>query len=111
MDGKAVPEPVAEAGDSGALLLATVKSYRSALQAIGKSGAQACPSVGADLQQALATLEPRLAGNLTPSVIMETEVRVEEALQRWGGRSEDYFKSKAKEVKELLIVMAHTAQS
>ena len=100
-----------EPAESSALLLATVNSYRSALQAMGKSGAQACPGVGSDLQQALAGLEPGLSGNLTAALVMKTEARVEELLQKWGGRSEDYFKAKAKEVKELLIVLAHTAQS
>jgi GGDEF domain-containing protein len=108
MDGA---QSIESGPESSALLLATVNSYRSALQAMGKSGAQACPGVGADLQQALAGLEPRLSGDLTPEAVQETEARVEDLLQKWGGRSEDYFKAKAKEVKELLIVLAHTAQS
>ncbi|HTR66746.1 MAG TPA: GGDEF domain-containing protein [Terriglobales bacterium] len=101
---KAVPE-------SNELALVILQSYRSALRAMGKSGARACPGVGTDLQQSLAGLEPGLCGDLTPTLIAQTEARVEELLQQWGGRSEDYFKAKAKEVKELLIMLAHTAQS
>jgi diguanylate cyclase (GGDEF)-like protein len=36
---------------------------------------------------------------------------VEEQLQQWGGQSSEYFKAKANEVKELLILLARTAQS
>jgi diguanylate cyclase (GGDEF)-like protein len=108
---KAAPVTIETGAAGEELLLATLNSYRSALQAMGKSGAQACPGVGTDLQQALASLEPQLVGKVTPAVVVQTQVRVEELLEKWGGRSEDYFKAKAKEVKELLIVMAHTAQS
>jgi diguanylate cyclase len=105
------PKHLASDAVTSELLLATLASYRAALEAIGKSGAQACPGVGSDLQQALAGLAPRLSGQLTPALVVETEAQVEEVLKKWGGRSEDYFKAKAKEVKELLIVLAHTAQS
>jgi len=105
------PDLAETASEPDELLLVILKSYRSALQAMGKSGARACPGVGSDLQQALAGLEPELCGDLTPAQVAETEARVEELLQQWGGRSEEYFKAKAKEVKELLIVLAHTAQS
>lgn len=112
LDMDATAARSAEAGpESSELLLATLNSYRSALEAIGKSGTRACPGVGTDLQQSLASLAPRLAGNLTPALLAETEAQVEAVLQKWGGRSEDYFKAKAKEVRELLIVLAHTAQS
>ena len=104
-----VPDPKQPDGDE--LLPVVLQSYRSALRAIGQSGARACPGVGSDLQQALASLEPGLAGTVTPTLVVNTEARVEELLQQWGGRSEDYFKAKAKEVKELLILLAHTAQS
>ena len=106
-----VPESAETAFEPDELLVVILKSYRSALQAMGKSGARACPGVGTDLQKALAGLEPGLEGDVTPAVVLQTEARVEELLQQWGGRSEDYFKAKAKEVKELLIVLAHTAQS
>ncbi len=113
LDMKDAPPGASEVDSevSSELLTATLKSYRSALQAIGKSGAKACPGAGSDLLQSLAALEPTLSGDLTPAGIMKTEAHVEELLQKWGGSSEEYFKAKAKEVKELLIVLAHTAQS
>ena len=102
--------PLSDAGDSE-LLAAVLESHRSALLAMGKSGAQACPSVGTDLQQSLASLGQRLSKNITPAMVKETETKVTEQLDQWGGRTEEYFKAKAAEVKELLIVMARTAES
>jgi len=97
--------------ESNELLSATVESYRSALRAMANSGFRACPAVGSELQQNLASLQNRLSGNVTPELVKETEKQLEEQLQQWGGRTSEYFKAKANEVKELLIVLARTAES
>jgi len=99
--------------DPGAAELHTValEAYRSALLAMGKSSVQAYPAVGSDLQQQLAHLEQQLTKNVTPSLVKETETQVTGQLEQWGGRTEEYFKDKANEVKELLIAMAATVQS
>ena len=96
---------------SGELLTAIVECYQSALLAMGKSGVQACPGVSSDLQQKLAELGNQISTDLTPTGVKKTEKQVEEQLQQWGGQSAEYFKAKANEVKELLIVLARTAQS
>ena len=88
-----------------------LESYRSALLAMGKSGIRACPTAGSDLQHNLGDLEARLSGNLTTVLVKETETQVEERLLQWGGSTEKYFKTKTDEVKELLIVLARTAES
>jgi len=92
-------------------LLATLECYRSALLAMGKHGTQACPGVGSDLQQKLAELANQVPSGLSPADVRKAEERVEEQLQQWSGKSADYFKAKANEVKELLILLARTAQS
>lgn len=99
------------APELGELLSAVLSAYRSALLAISKSGVRACPAVGSDLQQNLASLETRLNDEVTPAQIMETEQRVKDELQQWGDRSEDYYKAKVDDVKEVLIVLARTAES
>ena len=58
--------------------------YRSALLAMGKSGAQACPVSGPELQQNLARLGDRLSSNITTALVTETETQVEERLLQWG---------------------------
>jgi len=93
------------------LLAALVDSYRSALLAMGKSGIQACPGVSSDLQQKLADLGNQISSDPTPAGVKKTETQVEEQLQQWGSQSAEYFKAKTNEVKELLILLARTAQS
>ena len=97
--------------DLEALLAATLESYRSALLAMGKSGVRACPALGSDLQQGLEGLEKRLSNKVTAALVKGTGKHVEEQLEQWGGRTAEYFKAKTDDVKELLIVLARTAES
>lgn len=93
------------------LLTLTLDSYRSALAAMGSCGLQACPALGPDLQRGLMGLTERLSGNVTSPVMKETEERIEEQLQQWGGRAAEYFRARASEVKEILMILAHAAES
>jgi diguanylate cyclase (GGDEF)-like protein len=106
-----VPAPPANGPKSDDLLSAVVECYQSALLAMGSSGTQACPGVSSDLLKKLAKLGNQLPNELTPAGVRKTEKQVEEQLQEWGGKSAEYFKAKADEVKELLLVLARTAQS
>lgn len=93
------------------LLAAVLESYRSTLICMGTNGVRACPSVGSDLQKNLAELEGQLSDEITPKAVKATEKAVESELHRWAGRNAEYFKAKANEVKELLVVLARTAES
>ena len=108
MDGR---KAASTDGVPDGLLAATLEAYRSALSAFGRNGSRACPAVSSGLQKNLGNLSAQISGKVTPAVIAETEKKVEEQLDEWGGRSAEYFKAKANEVKELLIVLARTAQS
>jgi diguanylate cyclase (GGDEF)-like protein len=88
-----------------------LESYRSALLAMGKSGVQACPAVGSDLQLSLAGLGAQLSANVTTALVKGTETQVKEQLLQWGGCTAEYFKTKTNEVKELLTILARTAES
>lgn len=106
------PETLPPGGPASTELLdAVLESYRSALLTMGKSSVQTCPPVGSELQQNLAGLEQRLSKDITPLMVKETDTKVTEQLEQWGGRTEEYFKTKTNEVKELLIVMARTVES
>jgi len=99
-----------EAGPDGLLAL-MLDSYRSALTAMGGCGAQACPALGPDLQQGLMGLADHLSKKITAPVVKETEERVKEHLQQWGGQAAGYFQERAGEVKEILMVLACAAES
>ena len=88
-----------------------LQSYRAALLAMGNNSVTACPSVGSDLQHALARLERTLFSQLTVPLLKRTEAELEEHLRQWAGSSAEYFQIKTNEVKELLFLVAQTAQS
>jgi diguanylate cyclase len=94
------------------ILAAAIASYCAALTAMGESGVQACPPVGADLQRNLIRVAERLtAKQVTIPLLKENEDRVEQQLQKWGDRSAEYLKQKADEIKDILLMLTHTAES
>ena len=90
---------------------ATLESYRAVLRTIGKSAAHASPALGAGLEHNLLGLERRLAIDPSPVAVNQTEKQVEIQLKEWGERTAVHLKARADEVKELLIVLARTAES
>ena len=93
------------------LLDAALQSYRSSLVDMGNSGYQACPAFGASLQQSLAGLTTRLTGTVSAKALEETRSQVSERLSQWGERTAEHLKGKAQEIKDLLMVLARTAES
>ena len=93
------------------LLRGTLRAYRAALEAMGNSGVQACPPAGAQLQLGLWNLQRQLGDQATPHLVQETEGLVAAELQQWGARSAEYYKGKTEEFKEIMIIMAHTAEA
>jgi diguanylate cyclase (GGDEF)-like protein len=93
------------------LLSLTLDSYRSALEAMGSCGVQTCSALGPDLQRGLMVAAERLAKKLTAPIVKETEEQIKEQLQQWGGRTAEYFQQRAGDVKEILMVLARTAES
>lgn len=96
--------------DGAEHLEASLASYRSALNAMGESGVQACPPVGFPMRQNLLHLQAALAPASPPSLLQEVGQKVEAELTQWGCGASDYFKQRATEVKELMMVLARTAE-
>ncbi|HZD33353.1 MAG TPA: GGDEF domain-containing protein [Candidatus Angelobacter sp.] len=93
------------------VLEVAMQSYRSALLNMGKSGYRACPAYGASLQQSLTDLEKKLAGECSSGVLQQTSREVGEQLSQWGDRTAEHLRGKTQEVKDLLIMLAGTAES
>jgi diguanylate cyclase (GGDEF)-like protein len=93
------------------LLDAALQSYRSSLLDMGNSGYQACPAFGANLQQSLTGLTTQLTGKVSAKILEQTRNHVSELLSQWGERTSDHLKGKAQEIKDLLMVLARTAES
>ena len=96
--------------DGAEHLRASLASYRSALNAMGESGVQACPPVGFPMRQNLLHLQAALAAASPPGVLLEVGQKVEAELTQWGCGAADYFRQRATEVKELMMVLARTAE-
>ena len=90
---------------------ATLCAYRGALEAMGDSGVQACPPLGTQLQHGLWTLQRQLADDASPGRVRETQERVDSELRQWGARSAEYYRGKTEEFKEIMVIMARTAES
>jgi diguanylate cyclase (GGDEF)-like protein len=97
--------------DLSDLVTVTMESYRSVLRAVGKSAVQACPAPGQDLEQALTGLAGSLSKDAMPKGVEQTQVRVEQELQKWGSLTAEHLKFQADEVKDLLMMLARTAES
>jgi len=92
-------------------LAVAMDCYRSALRAVGKSAAQACAAPGSELDLKLAKLVGQLSGEPTSRAVQQLESDVEEQLCRWAEETAEYLREKADGVKELLMMLARTAES
>ena len=97
--------------DHEELLRWTLRAYRAALEAMGNSGVQACPPLGTKLQLGLWNLQNQLAAEATPRGVQETEARVAAELAQWGEQSAEYYRRKTQEFKEIMMIMARTAEA
>jgi plasmid stability protein len=93
------------------LLSEAMAAYRSSLAEIGNCSLDACPGLGRDLKMSLGKLGEGLTSFSTAKEIEATEKSVREKLKDWGGRAAKHYRQKTAEVKEILIVMARTAES
>ena len=93
------------------LLAWTLCAYRASLEAMGKSAVHACPPLGSQLQLGLCNLQQQLASEAAARSVQQTEELVEVELRQWGERSADYYKRKTEEFKEIMMIMARTAEA
>jgi diguanylate cyclase (GGDEF)-like protein len=92
-------------------LLLAMAAYRSALREMGSCSVEACPGLGQGLKKGLGKLEEKLATDTRPESISFSEANARKQLQDWGRDTSAHYRQKTAEVKDLLIVMARTAES
>jgi diguanylate cyclase (GGDEF)-like protein len=97
--------------EENAPLSMAIAGYRSSLREMGNCSMDACPGLGKQLKQRLVKLGDVLSPGTSLKTMEATEKDVREQLQDWGERAAMHYRQKAIEVKEILIVMAHTAES
>jgi len=90
---------------------ALVSAYKSSLSEMGNAGLNACPVSGIELKKELAQLDEALPSLPSLPAIRAAETAVSGLLQDWAKKTAQYYEEKAGEVKDLLLVMARTADS
>ncbi|MGH9606722.1 MAG: GGDEF domain-containing protein [Terracidiphilus sp.] len=105
----AVPVEDNEAEEMG-ILPAALAAYGSALVQMGNTSVEACPGLGDGLKQELSRLGEELSAKMSREAVESTDKGVQTELQEWGRHTARHYREKAGEVKELLLVMARTAE-
>jgi diguanylate cyclase (GGDEF)-like protein len=97
--------------DEDSILPATIAAYGSALLEMGDCAIEAYPALGANLKRGLDKVEESLNSDMAPEQVAGAEASVREQLKNWGKSAAEQNQQKTREVKELLIVLARTAES
>lgn len=97
--------------NTGELLPIAVAAYRSVLSEMGNCSLDSCPALGDELKTGLGKLGEMLSKGLSREAWGTAEKSAQEQLQEWGRRTARHYQQKTGEVKEILILMAHTAES
>jgi diguanylate cyclase (GGDEF)-like protein len=98
-------------GDGTDLVSALRGAYRSALASMGRCGLDACPAIGDELQTTLETIARTLSPDISTASIVAVDQTVQAHLQDWGRSAARHYQKTASEVKDILLVMARTAES
>ncbi len=97
--------------DGTDMLALAMAAYGSALLEMGHCSLDACPALGNELKDSLEKLKINLSAAMSRAELAATDMGVQENLRGWGRNTARHYQQKAGEVKELLLVMARTAES
>jgi diguanylate cyclase (GGDEF)-like protein len=92
------------------LLVALLENFKISLDTMGESAARACPQSAQGLAPNLKRLQEGLTSSSTPSQVKETTASVDGEMRAWSSRASDYYKQKAKEIKEIMALVARAAE-
>lgn len=111
LDSNQVRSLGAEIGSTPQLFSVLVSAYRALLADIGECSESVCPNLSAELKSNLTRIDEELAHHSDVHGIARTRSIVDDLLQDWGKKTAQHYLDKAGEVKDLLLVMARTAES
>lgn len=86
-------------------------AYGSALVEMGNCSLDACPGTGDSLKKTLVQLRTELTPAISHERLAATGEEAREHLRTWGCDTARHYQEKAREVKEMLLTMARTAES
>ena len=111
LDSVPVSSDAASEPQSDDLSSRTLAAYGSALVAMGSCSLDACPGLGTGLRESLDKLSRNLNNGINCEALAATDREVQAQVQSWGRRTARHYQQKSDEVKDLLLVMACTAES
>lgn len=86
-------------------------AYRATLGYFGEAGMEVCPACGKELKRGLTRIDAAIGDRPSAQRIAGTGKALRDLLQEWGKNAAQHYQQKAGEVKDLLLVMARTAES
>jgi len=98
-------------GPGANLAEAAIGGYCAALHAMGRYGSDACPAEGRELTNGLGKLADDLAHAQSVEAVAAAGEGIRGRLREWGRRTARHYQAKAREVKDILLMMAGTAES
>ncbi len=105
------PKPATRPGRGASLADAALSGYCAALHAMGRSGSDACPALGRELDESLSKVAQDLCHVRSAEAVAAADESICGQLQEWGRKSARHYQAKAGEVKDILLMMARTAES
>lgn len=90
---------------------AALEAYGTSLLEMGNCSLDACPGLGDKLKQSLAQLRAELSPAMGAEKLAALGEQARDLLRDWGRGAARHYQGKAREVKEILLTMAHTADS
>lgn len=93
------------------VLAALVDSYQRLLSVTATCNTELCTQSAGDLAASLRLLEQAVSSQSRPADLIANQKKAELHLHHWRDRTTDYLRQKTAEMKELLMVVAHAAES
>lgn len=91
-------------------IAAFLQSYQRLLAATADCNSGLCAQSAGDLSATLRLLEQSITVKSRPNEIVKAQETAESHLNAWHDRTQDYLRQKASEMKDLMMVMAKTAE-
>jgi len=91
--------------------IVALNAYGSVLLEMGNCSLDACPGIGDGLKQNLGQLKAELSPGMSRQRLVANGEQAAEQLRGWGRGTARHYQVKAREVKEMLLIMARTAES
>jgi diguanylate cyclase (GGDEF)-like protein len=111
LDSETPRSDSAEGEGSTDTCLSLVWAYRGGLAEMAGCGASACPGLAAELKRGLTRVDEALGAHPDLQAITTAKDALREVLQNWGKQTAHHYEQKAGEMRDLLLVMARTAES